>query len=233
MPIDTAKASMARRRRCPGASGRSLADAVSAHGASLRRPVVWHPARRLHGSGPAEAKEKTPAPVVPKVLPRGARPGPEPVMTIAPPAHAGRLLPIGRASLPGRPPARQSAAAGRRRCCRSAQRATLRAGRPRGAWTERESATGSQSGGTMPIAYALDASGFLTGRSSLGADLSLLLSAVAIVLLTAGCRARAAPALRRAPLAADRRRDPQRRPGRRLDGGVARALHPPGHTRAA
>ena len=36
------------------------------------------------------------------------------------------------------------------------------------------------------IAYALDASGFLTGRSSLGADISLLLSAVAIVLLTAG-----------------------------------------------
>jgi uncharacterized membrane protein YozB (DUF420 family) len=36
------------------------------------------------------------------------------------------------------------------------------------------------------IAYALDASGFLTGRSSLGADLSLLLSAAAIVLLTAG-----------------------------------------------
>jgi uncharacterized membrane protein YozB (DUF420 family) len=36
------------------------------------------------------------------------------------------------------------------------------------------------------IAYALDASGFLTGRSSLGADLSLLLSAAVIVLLTAG-----------------------------------------------
>ena len=36
------------------------------------------------------------------------------------------------------------------------------------------------------IAYALDASGFLTRRSSLGADVSLLLSAVAIVLLTAG-----------------------------------------------
>jgi len=36
------------------------------------------------------------------------------------------------------------------------------------------------------IAYALDATGFLTGRSSLGADLSLLLSAAVIVLLTAG-----------------------------------------------
>jgi uncharacterized membrane protein YozB (DUF420 family) len=36
------------------------------------------------------------------------------------------------------------------------------------------------------IAYALDASGFLTARSSLGADLSLLLSALVIVLLTAG-----------------------------------------------
>lgn len=36
------------------------------------------------------------------------------------------------------------------------------------------------------IAYALDASGFLTGRSSLGADVSLLLSAVVIGLLTAG-----------------------------------------------
>ena len=36
------------------------------------------------------------------------------------------------------------------------------------------------------LAYALDATGFLTGRSSLGADLSLLLSAAVIVLLTAG-----------------------------------------------
>lgn len=36
------------------------------------------------------------------------------------------------------------------------------------------------------MAYALDASGFLTGRSSLGADVSLLLSAVVIGLLTAG-----------------------------------------------
>jgi uncharacterized membrane protein YozB (DUF420 family) len=36
------------------------------------------------------------------------------------------------------------------------------------------------------IAYALDASGFLTARSSLGADLALLLSAAVIVLLTAG-----------------------------------------------
>ena len=36
------------------------------------------------------------------------------------------------------------------------------------------------------IAYALDASGFLTTRSSLGADLSLLLSALVIVLLTTG-----------------------------------------------
>ena len=36
------------------------------------------------------------------------------------------------------------------------------------------------------IAYALDASGFLTARSSLGADLTLLLSAVVIVLLTSG-----------------------------------------------
>ena len=36
------------------------------------------------------------------------------------------------------------------------------------------------------IAYALDASGFLTHKSSVGADLSLLLSAVVIVLLTAG-----------------------------------------------
>lgn len=36
------------------------------------------------------------------------------------------------------------------------------------------------------IAYALDASGFLTGRSSLGADLSLLLSIAVIVMLTGG-----------------------------------------------
>jgi uncharacterized membrane protein YozB (DUF420 family) len=36
------------------------------------------------------------------------------------------------------------------------------------------------------IAYALDASGFLTGRSSLGADVSLLVSILAIALLTAG-----------------------------------------------
>jgi uncharacterized membrane protein YozB (DUF420 family) len=36
------------------------------------------------------------------------------------------------------------------------------------------------------IAYALDASGFLTSRSSLGADVSLLLSVLAIALLTAG-----------------------------------------------
>jgi len=36
------------------------------------------------------------------------------------------------------------------------------------------------------IAYALDASGFLTGRSSLGADVSLLVSVLAMALLTAG-----------------------------------------------
>ncbi len=36
------------------------------------------------------------------------------------------------------------------------------------------------------IATALAASGFLTGRSSLGADLSVLVSAAAVVLLTAG-----------------------------------------------
>ena len=36
------------------------------------------------------------------------------------------------------------------------------------------------------IAYALNASGFLTTRSSLGADLALLLSALVIVLLTTG-----------------------------------------------
>jgi len=36
------------------------------------------------------------------------------------------------------------------------------------------------------IAYALDASGFLTGSSSLGADVSLLVSAAGIGLLTAG-----------------------------------------------
>ena len=36
------------------------------------------------------------------------------------------------------------------------------------------------------IAYALDASGFLTGRSSLGADVSLLVSILAMALLTAG-----------------------------------------------
>ena len=36
------------------------------------------------------------------------------------------------------------------------------------------------------IAYALDASGFLTGRSSLGADVSLLVSVLAMALLTFG-----------------------------------------------
>ena len=36
------------------------------------------------------------------------------------------------------------------------------------------------------IAYALDASGFLTGRSSLGADVSLLVSVLAVALLTFG-----------------------------------------------
>ena len=36
------------------------------------------------------------------------------------------------------------------------------------------------------IAYALAASGFLTGRSSLGADVSLLVSVLAMALLTAG-----------------------------------------------
>jgi uncharacterized membrane protein YozB (DUF420 family) len=36
------------------------------------------------------------------------------------------------------------------------------------------------------IAYALDASGFLTHKSSVGADVTLLLSAAVIVLLTAG-----------------------------------------------
>jgi len=36
------------------------------------------------------------------------------------------------------------------------------------------------------IAYALDASGFFTAKSSLGADLSLVISVVAAILLTAG-----------------------------------------------
>jgi uncharacterized membrane protein YozB (DUF420 family) len=36
------------------------------------------------------------------------------------------------------------------------------------------------------IAYALDSSGFITARSSIGADISLLVSVAAIVLLTTG-----------------------------------------------
>ena len=102
-------------------------------------------------------------------------------------------------------------------------------------------ATERAEGDTM-TAVVLGASGFLTSRSSLGADLSLLLSARGDRPAHRRRRAGAPPALRRAPLGADVGGRPQRDPGRRLDGvslvrfilpGVPGNLSKHGHTLAA
>ena len=120
-------------------------------------------------------------------------------MSIAPPVVTGRLLPIGKPSLAGRrprsterppdgtvvvDPSGLTGGAGSRRCLhlapglgcdRSPVRRVTRQ-RPAQVAVRRNSMTAS----------TVAASGFLTARSSLGADLTLLVSVAAIVLLTAG-----------------------------------------------